>query len=54
MAKQGGRDSLNHLIWVLQESLDVLRPIQDKCEAPVPLCWALNEAAVEKPQDYFF
>ncbi|XP_005015819.1 uncharacterized protein [Anas acuta] len=38
MAKQGGRDSLNHLIWVLQESLDVLRPIQDKFCKHSPQC----------------
>ncbi|OXB68062.1 hypothetical protein ASZ78_003303 [Callipepla squamata] len=34
MAKKDGRVSLNRLIWILKDSLNLLQPVQDKCEAP--------------------
>lgn len=34
MIAKGEKASINFLAWTLQEALDVLRPAQEKCEAP--------------------
>lgn len=34
MIAKGEKASINFLVWTLQETLELLRPVQEKCEAP--------------------
>lgn len=34
MIAKGEKASINSLVWMLQETLDLLRPVQEQCEAP--------------------
>lgn len=34
MIAKGEKASINSLVWMLQETLDLLRPAQEQCEAP--------------------
>lgn len=53
---KGEKASINFLAWTLQETLDVLRPVQEQCEAspgPAPLLGVEQRGRAEAQRKFF-